>query len=130
MARKRTTYFSDRKPGWHIGASGLVYGLAFFLFFSGILRKYVPLIAISLLVTFLYGGIIWHMFPYFSPANMSWEGHLSGGIMGTLCAFTFINHGPQRPEPFADEQEEDEKEEESEILKEEKEIIQEEQTIS
>ena len=54
------------KPGWHIGASGLIYGLAFFLFFSGILRKYVPLIAISLLVTFLYGGIIWHMFPYFS----------------------------------------------------------------
>lgn len=51
------------KPGWHIGASGLIYGLAFFLFFSGILRKYVPLIAISLLVTFLYGGIIWHMFP-------------------------------------------------------------------
>jgi len=82
------------KPGWHIGASGLIYGLTFFLFFSGILRKYVPLIAISLLVTFLYGGIIWHMFPYFSPTNMSWEGHLSGGIMGTLCAFVFVNHGP------------------------------------
>ena len=65
--------FMIGKPGWHIGASGLIYGLAFFLFFSGILRKYVPLIAISLLVTFLYGGIIWHMFPYFSPANMSWE---------------------------------------------------------
>lgn len=95
--------FMIGKPGWHIGASGLIYGLAFFLFFSGILRKYVPLIAISLLVTFLYGGIIWHMFPYFSPANMSWEGHLSGGIMGTLCAFGFLNHGPQRPEPFADE---------------------------
>lgn len=88
------------KPGWHIGASGLIYGLAFFLFFSGILRKYVPLIAISLLVTFLYGGIIWHMFPYFSPTNMSWEGHLSGGIMGTLCAFVFVNHGPQRPGTF------------------------------
>ncbi len=43
------------KPGWHIGASGIIYGLAFFLFFSGILRKHVPLIAISLLVTFLYG---------------------------------------------------------------------------
>ena len=98
------------KPGWHIGASGLIYGLAFFLFFSGILRKYVPLIAISLLVTFLYGGIIWHMFPYFSPANMSWEGHLSGGIMGTLCAFGFLNHGPQRPEPFADETDEEEEE--------------------
>ena len=74
------------KPGWHIGASGLIYGLAFFLFFSGILRKYVP------------------------PANMSWEGHLSGGIMGTLCAFGFLNHGPQRPEPFADETDEEEEE--------------------
>ena len=101
------------KPGWHIGASGLIYGLAFFLFFSGILRKYVPLLAISLLVTFLYGGIIWHMFPYFSPANMSWEGHLSGGIMGTLCALAFVNHGPQRPEPFADEKDDDEEEEEN-----------------
>lgn len=100
------------KPGWHIGASGLIYGFAFFLFFSGILRKYVPLIAISLLVTFLYGGIIWHMFPYFSPTNMSWEGHLSGGIMGTLCAFVFVNHGPQRLEPFADETEEENNEEE------------------
>lgn len=103
------------KPGWHIGASGLIYGFAFFLFFSGILRKYVPLIAISLLVTFLYGGIIWHMFPYFSPTNMSWEGHLSGGIMGTLCAFVFVNHGPQRPEPFADETEEEENTEEEEV---------------
>ena len=103
------------KPGWHIGASGLIYGLAFFLFFSGILRKYVPLIAISLLVTFLYGGIIWHMFPYFSPANMSWEGHLSGGIMGTLCAFGFLNHGPQRPEPFADETDEEEESPEEDI---------------
>ena len=87
----------------------------FFLFFSGILRKYVPLIAISLLVTFLYGGIIWHMFPYFSPANMSWEGHLSGGIMGTLCAFGFLNHGPQRPEPFADETDEEEESPEEDI---------------
>lgn len=66
------------------------------------------------------------MFPYFSPANMSWEGHLSGGIMGVLCAFAFVNHGPQRPEPFADEEEK----EEHEISKEEKEIIQEGQTMS
>ena len=44
---------------------------------------------------------------------MSWEGHLSGGIMGTLCAFVFVNHGPQRPEPFADEMEEEEEHEET-----------------
>lgn len=53
------------------------------------------------------------MFPYFSPANMSWEGHLSGGIMGTLRALAFVNHGPQRPEPFADEKDDDEEEEEN-----------------
>jgi len=61
---------------------------------------------------FLYGGIIWHMFPYFSPTNMSWEGHLSGGIMGALRAFVFVNHGPQQPEPFANEMEEENNEEE------------------
>ena len=98
------------KPGWHIGASGVIYGLAFFLFFSGLLRKYAPLIAISLLVTFLYGGLVWQMFPYFTPANTSWEGHLSGAIMGSLCAFAFIGYGPQKPEPFAEEEEEEEEE--------------------
>ncbi|MCD8091633.1 MAG: rhomboid family intramembrane serine protease [Bacteroides sp.] len=99
------------KPGWHIGASGIVYGLAFFLFFSGILRKHIPLIAISLLVTFLYGGLVWNMFPQFAKITTSWEGHLSGAIAGTLCAIGFMNYGPQRPDPFVDEEEEDEGEE-------------------
>lgn len=97
------------KPGWHIGASGLIYGLAFFLFFSGILRRHVPLIAISLLVTFLYGGLVWNMFPQFAKATTSWEGHLGGAIAGTLCAVAFMRYGPQRPEPFADEEDEEEK---------------------
>lgn len=96
------------KPGWHIGASGIIYGLAFFLFFSGLLRKHVPLIAISLLVTFLYGGLVWNMFPQFAKITTSWEGHLSGAIAGTLCAFAYMGHGPQRPNPFAEEEEEEE----------------------
>ena len=95
------------KPAWHIGASGIIYGLAFFLFFSGLLRKYIPLIAISLLVTFLYGGLIWNMLPYFTPSGISWEGHLSGAIIGTICAFSFMGYGPQKPDPFANEQEEE-----------------------
>ncbi len=98
------------KPGWHIGASGVIYGLAFFLFFSGLLRKYIPLIAISLLVTFLYGSLVWNMFPQFTPAGVSWEGHLSGAVAGTLCAFAFMGYGPQRPEPFANEEEETDEE--------------------
>lgn len=96
------------KPGWHIGASGIIYGLAFFLFFSGILRKHIPLIAISLLITFLYGGLIWNMLPQFAKTTTSWEGHLSGAIAGTLCAIGFMGKGPQRPDPFADETEEEE----------------------
>lgn len=106
------------KPGWHIGASGIIYGLAFFLFFSGILRRHVPLIAIALLVTFLYGGLVWNMFPQFVQTNISWEGHISGAIAGTLSAIGFIRHGPQRPEPLVDEEEEEEeiKEEEEEEI--------------
>lgn len=107
------------KPGWHIGASGIIYGLAFFLFFSGILRKHVPLIAISLLVTFLYGGLVWNMFPFFAKETTSWEGHLGGAIAGTLCSIGFMGYGPQRPDPFAEEEEEEELEEEE--LKEEEE---------
>ena len=107
------------KPGWHIGASGIIYGLAFFLFFSGILRKHVPLIAISLLVTFLYGGLVWNMFPYFAKATTSWEGHLSGAIAGTLSAFAFRRYGPQRPDPFADEAEEIQEESSESEIKEE-----------
>ncbi len=94
------------KPGWHVGASGLIYGLAFFLFFSGIVRKHIPLIAISLLITFIYGGLIWNMFPFFAKSTTSWEGHLSGAIIGIIAALLFKNYGPQKPNPFKEEEEE------------------------
>ena len=93
------------KPGWHIGASGVIYGLAFFLFFSGVLRRHKPLMAISLLVTFLYGSLVWQMFPHFVKANVSWEGHLSGAIAGVICAFLCLNYGPPKPEPIEHEEE-------------------------
>lgn len=94
------------KPGWHVGASGLIYGLAFYLFFSGLLRKHIPLIAISLLVTFLYGGLVWNMFPCFANEGTSWEGHLSGAIAGVIAAVIFRKHGPQKPEYPDDDEEE------------------------
>ncbi len=100
------------KPGWHVGASGIIYGLAFFLFFSGLIRKHVPLIAISLLVTFLYGGLIWNMFPFFAKATTSWEGHLSGAVSGTVLAWLFRNYGPQKPVYFTDEDEDEDEEDE------------------
>lgn len=84
------------RKAYHIGASGLVYGFASFLFFSGILRKNINLLAISLLVIFLYGGLIWGIFPIFP--EMSWESHFFGGITGLVFAFIYAKEGPQKEE--------------------------------
>lgn len=94
------------RDSWHIGASGLVYALSFFLFFSGILRKYIPLMAVSLVVVFLYGSTIWNMFPIAElvDPNVSWEGHLSGALSGLVAAFIFRKQGPQATDPFEDEE--------------------------
>ncbi len=96
------------QPGWHVGASGLIYSIAFFLFFSGFIRRHIPLIAVSLLVTFLYGGLVWNMFPVFAAENTSWEGHLSGAFAGILAAIVFRKEGPQKRDPFEDEDENEE----------------------
>ncbi|MDR1761736.1 MAG: rhomboid family intramembrane serine protease [Bacteroidales bacterium] len=103
------TWFIGRNA-WHIGASGLTYSLAFFLFFSGILRRHIPLMAVSLIVVFLYGSIVWAMFPVaeiVDPA-ISWEGHLSGAISGLCCALLFRKQGPQKPIIEEEPEEEDE----------------------
>lgn len=82
------------RPAWHIGASGVVYGIASFLFFSGVFRKHINLMALSLLIVFLYGGLIWGIFPLIR--GMSWEAHLYGGIAGFMLAFVYRSEGPQR----------------------------------
>jgi len=84
------------REAWHIGASGLVYGLASFLFFSGIIRKYYRLIALSLLVVFLYGEMVWGIFPGIYK-NISWESHMLGFFSGIVLAIWYRNEGPQRP---------------------------------
>ncbi|MBU2928735.1 rhomboid family intramembrane serine protease [Winogradskyella psychrotolerans] len=73
--------------GNHIGASGLVYVLVSFIFFKGIFAKHYRLIALSLVVIFLYGSMIWYVFPI--KSGMSWEGHLSGLITGLVFALIF-----------------------------------------
>ena len=77
----------------HIGASGIVYLLFSFILFSGIIRKYNRLIAVSLIVIFLYGSMIWYILPV--KEEISWEGHLSGFIVGILFSFIYRNYGPQ-----------------------------------
>jgi membrane associated rhomboid family serine protease len=88
-------WFAGREA-WHIGASGLVYGLASFLFFSGIIRRYFRLIALSLLIVFLYGSMVWGLFPGVYK-NVSWESHMLGFFSGAALAIFYRKQGPQRP---------------------------------
>ena len=81
---------------YHIGASGVVYMLFSFIFFSGIIRKHYRLFALSLVVVFLYGSMIWYIFPI--KAQMSWEGHLSGFLVGLFLAFAYRKIGPLKKE--------------------------------
>ena len=84
------------REAWHIGASGMVYGLASFLFFSGIIRKYFRLVALSLLVVFLYGEMVWGIFPGIHD-NISWESHMLGFLSGIFLAIIYREQGPQPP---------------------------------
>ncbi|MDO5972104.1 rhomboid family intramembrane serine protease [Flavivirga aquimarina] len=90
------------RPSYHIGASGLIYVLVSFTFFKGVLAKHYRLIALSLLVIFLYGSLIWYAIPI--KEGVSWEGHLSGLITGVLFAF-FFRKEIAKPKKYVWEQE-------------------------
>ncbi|KPL21390.1 MAG: hypothetical protein AMS23_09400 [Bacteroides sp. SM1_62] len=97
------------RPAYHIGASGLVYGFASFVFFSGVIRNNIHLLAISLIVVFLYGSLVWGIFPY--DLRISWESHLVGGLTGLSMALFYRNYGPPSTKKEWPEEEEDEGEE-------------------
>jgi len=104
------------REAYHIGASGLVYGFASFLFFSGIFRKERTLQVLSLLVVFLYGSLVWGIFPI--DPEISWESHLLGSLAGIITAFYYRKEGPQKKK-FDWEDEKDENESGEEYWKEE-----------
>ncbi|NOX18175.1 MAG: rhomboid family intramembrane serine protease [Chlorobi bacterium] len=75
------------RESYHIGASGMIYGFVTFLFFSGVIKRDRRSIAISLIVTFLYGGLIWGVLPV--KEGISWEYHLFGAIWGIIFAIVY-----------------------------------------
>lgn len=103
-------WFGGRES-YHIGASGIVYGLASFLFFSGVFRKDANLLTIGIIVIFLYGSMFWGIFPL--KPEISWESHLWGAVSGLLLSYYYRHQGPVRPatswekEPEEDDSPED-----------------------
>jgi len=96
----------------HIGASGLVYGLTAFHITAGLIKRNKHLLAFALLVMFLYGSMVWGVFPDFFPKrNISWEGHLTGMAAGILLAWFHRDKGPQRDRYDWEDEEEEEEEE-------------------
>ncbi|MEP3211014.1 MAG: rhomboid family intramembrane serine protease [Maribacter sp.] len=100
------------RPSYHIGASGIIYLLASFIFFKGIFTKHYRLVALSLVVVFVYGSLLWYIFPM--KDGISWEGHLGGFLTGLAMAF-FMKASIPQTKKFAWEQE-DYNEKEDEFL--------------
>ena len=84
------------RESYHIGASGLIYVLVSFIFFKGIQTKYYRLVALSLTLIMVYGGLIWYVFPDVEE-GISWEGHLSGLMTGFGMSLFFKTPEYKKP---------------------------------
>lgn len=93
------------REAFHIGASGLIYGLAAFLFLSGFIRRVRSLTAISLLVVFWYGSMVWGLLPF--DYEVSFEAHITGAISGIVLAILYRDEGPEPDRPVLEDEEED-----------------------
>jgi len=91
------------RPSYHIGASGIVYGLASYLFFGGLFRMDVKAIAIAFAVALFYGGMVWGVLPI--QPGISWESHLLGAIVGALLAFRHRKSHLSEQEPYIPDEE-------------------------
>lgn len=83
------------RESYHIGASGLVFGMLFFVLTIGILRWDRRAIALSLVLFLLYGGMIWGILP--AAEEISFESHLSGALIGMVMAFLLRHRDPEPP---------------------------------
>lgn len=92
------------RPSFHIGMSGVIYGLTSFLIVSGFIRKDLRSVSLSLLVIFLYGSLIWGVFPL--DPQISWEGHFFGFLSGVVLAIVYRKAPPQPQKYFYEIQEE------------------------
>ncbi len=108
LASGLITWCIGNPESTHIGASALVYGLNLFLIMSGFIRGNRMLTVIALIVVFLYGGFVWGMIPELARLqSISWEGHLSGALIGIVLAVFLKKEGPQKEVHHWDDDDED-----------------------
>ena len=93
------------REAYHIGASGLIYGLASFLFLSGLIRRVRHLTAISLLVVFWYGSMVWGLLPF--DFEVSFEAHITGAVSGVVLAIVYRDEGPEPDRSELEDEDED-----------------------
>ncbi len=91
----------------HLGASGLVYGLASYVFVAGLLRRDSRAIAAALVVWFMYGSLAWGVFP--AQPGVSWETHLVAAVIGMTSAVAWrrLDVPPRKRYDLEGEQDED-----------------------
>jgi membrane associated rhomboid family serine protease len=84
---------------FHIGASGVVYGLLSFVFWSGIFRRSLKSIILALIVTVLYSGYLGGILP--NQEGISWESHLLGALVGVFTAYWYKEEieADEQPKP-------------------------------
>jgi membrane associated rhomboid family serine protease len=75
------------RPVYHIGASGVVYGLVSFIFWNGIFRQSMRSIVLALVVMVFYSGMFVGILP--DQEGVSWESHLLGSIVGIFVSFWY-----------------------------------------
>ncbi len=104
------------REAYHIGASGLLYGLFSFLLVSGFIRRNTQLISLSFAVIFLYGSLVWGIFPI--DVKISFEGHLWGFVAGVILAIYYKKQGPQKVVHSWEEEDDDDIDDENAYWKE------------
>lgn len=88
------------KPAYHIGASGVVYGMISFIFWAGIFNKDRQSIVLSLIILFVYSGMFYGILP--NQPGVSWESHLLGGVVGIIVAF-LLRRRQEEEDPWDDD---------------------------
>ncbi|TQV77207.1 rhomboid family intramembrane serine protease [Aliikangiella marina] len=94
------------RPNYHLGASGIVSGLFYFIFLASIIRRDRVSIAIMFIAVFMYGGLLLGILPW--DPKISFESHFFGAVGGAFSAILFRNQDPKPIEKTYDWENEDE----------------------